>query len=177
MSYVQDQNQLHWSQTEIQTGDTISGTTSETIFASKPQVFSANSFHIGDVIRFQASGTFSTQTLNVSTFTFRAKLGSVDILTTAGVSVGVSVLSNSVWQFSGEIHCRSVGASGTMEGFATISLSTSTSASSSQLLGMTTPVTIDTTVDQQFQISSQLSISAGANAITMRRCMTEYLLA
>lgn len=170
-----NENQIFWSQTAIQSGDTVSGTTSETIFSSKPQTFSANSLSVGDVVRFNCSGVFSTQTLNVATFTIRAKLGSTVVVATSALSVGILALVNSAWKFTGEFHVRAIGASGSIEGDAVAMLSTGAASAIGPLLSDAQGVTIDTTTDIQFQISAQLSISAGVNAITMRRFMVDKL--
>lgn len=170
-----DENQLWSAQTSIQAGDTISGTTAETIFASKPNVIPANGLVVGDVLRFFASGIFSTQTLAVASFSLRVKLNTTDLLTISGLNVGVLALVNSVWICTGELHVRSIGASGTIEGAASATLSTGTIAQIAGITGTTSPITVDTTADIQMQISAQMTNLTAGNSIQLRRFMVEKL--
>lgn len=176
MALFPSENRAWWRQTSIQAGDTVSGSTSEVIFASKPTVFTANSFRAGDIIRWNSSGTFGTVALNVATFSLRAKLGSTDIIAITGLSVGVLGLVAMPWKFSGELHIRSIGSSGTVEGDASAMLSLTSASQTVQILGTPSPVTINTTTDLQFQLSAQLSNLTAGNTITMRRFMVEKLI-
>lgn len=170
-----DENQLWWAQSSVQGGDTVSGTTSETIFASKPNTIPADGLVVGDVLRFLCSGIFSTQTLAVATFTLRVKLGTTDIMTVSGLSVGALALTNSPWVMTGELHVRSIGGSGSVEGSGSATLGTGAITQIASLVSSVSPVTIDTTADMQLQISAQMSNLTAGNSITLRRFMVEKL--
>lgn len=164
---IKDENQIYWSQTLVQGSDTVSGTTTETVFASKPQVFRANSFVVGDVLEIEARGLLGTVALSLCTFIFRVKFGSVVLSSSAGIG-GVGGLVNKAWELSAKLTVTSIGASGTAECGGKAMISTGTAVNVIDLLPAG-GVIIDTTVDQQLQISVQPSINLGGNTITMRQ--------
>lgn len=173
MSYVQDENQTWWTQTSIQSGDTINTTTSETLFASKPQVFSANSIVAGDVIRFKARGLYGAGGVVAAAYTFRVKLGSVVICSSASIATALG-LTGKAWEIEGEASFYSVGASASVECGGKAMLSLGSSINTFDLMP-TGGAMVDSTADLQLQISVQPSISLSANTVTMRQFIVEKL--
>lgn len=170
---IKDENQIWWSQTSVQAGDTVNTTTGEVVFASKPQPFMANSFVAGDCIRFRARGLFGAGGLVVAAYTFRIKLGSVALATSAAINTALG-LTSKPWTVTGEISISALGASGTMECGGEAMLSLGTGVQAAEFMP-TSAVTVDTTVDQQFQLSVQPSISLLANTVTLRQFIVEKL--
>lgn len=172
---IKDENQILWSQTVIQAGDTVNTTTGEVVFASKPPVFTANSLLVGDVIRFKARGLYGTGALSLCAFTFRVKIGSVAICSSASISTAINLTSRS-WVIKGEASIYSIGAAGSLECGGEAMVSTGTAVGLFDLMP-TGGVVVDTTSDQQFQISVQPSISLLANTVTLRQFFLEKLRA
>lgn len=176
MSYLARENQLLWSQPAIQAGDTAANSASEIIFASNPQVFAANSLSAGDIIRGRARGVFSTAAVSLAAFTFRVKFGSVAIYTSSSLSLALNV-SNRPWEVLFEVLIRSIGASGSFEGQSSSSISTVAGATSVDMMATSAAVTLDTTVDQQLQLSLQQSAAVVGSTATLRHFMVEKLRA
>lgn len=174
MSYNAKENQLFWSQASVQAGDTTANTATETIFASKPDVFTANSLNVGDIVRGRARGLFSTSAISLATFTFRVKLGSVAFYTSTALSLALN-LTNRPWEVTFEFLVRAVGASGSIDGLATSALSTVAGSTSVDMMTNSAPVTIDTTADQQLQLSLQQSLAVLGSTATLRHFMVEKL--
>lgn len=167
MSYTQDEGQVFWSQPSVQAGDTINTTTTETLFASKPQVITGNSLAVGDVIEFQARGLYGAGGIVAAAYTFKVKFGSVVLCSSAPITTALG-LTNKAWEIEGHISVMALGSSGSVEcgGKAMFSIGSSVNALDLMPNG---GVTIDTTADQQLQISVTPSISLAANTITLRQ--------
>lgn len=171
--FPSDENQVWWAQTSVQAGDTVNSTNAEVIFASKPQVFPANSFNPGDVIRFTARGLFGAGGIIPAAFTFHLKLGSVAICTSAAISTALG-LSNKPWELKGEASFTSIGASASVECGGSAMLSTGTGVQAVELMPVG-GVTVDSTAAIQLQLSVQPSISLSSNTITLRQFLIEKL--
>lgn len=155
---------------EIVDGTTITAA-AETALYSSAALLPANSIYPGRVIRFEYFGILSTAIAAPGTLTFKVKLGSVVIATVTSPTLVTSLASNA-FNLSGRIVCRTVGASGTFEGFADFTVySETTGLPIITDRGLGHNIVVDTTSAMDLSVTS--TFSATGNSITARSRIVE----
>lgn len=162
-----------FSQTSIAGGDTIANTASETAFTASYTLL-ANSLSVGDVLRIKLYGIFSN-TLT-PTLTLKIKFGST-VLLNSGAFVTTAGISNGGWACEGFFIIQSIGSSGAVEAQGLASFATSATTSAVLDLANTSPITVDTTINNTITASVQWSSANASNTITLRQFSIEQLTA
>lgn len=142
---------------------TVANTVTETTLVGAgvgSLVAPASSLSIGSRMAMRASGAHSAT--GGSTLRIRAYLGSTLVLDTGAVGVGAS--SAQFWQFQGDLTVRTLGAPGSVIAEGVVQ----ESATPVGFFGManTTPIALDTTVDQTFSLTAQWGTAAAGNTIS-----------
>lgn len=142
---------------------TIANTTTETTLVGSgvgSLIVAANSLSPASTLSCVAMGPHSAS--GSPTIRIRAYLNAIVILDTGVVTAGTS--TNELWEFRGVMACRSTGISGTVmaEGFYL------ESAGSTKMFGMvnSSPITIDTTINQTFGVTVQWGTADPSNTIS-----------
>lgn len=168
-----------FSSTSIQT---IAATTTETtIIGSSTSVgnsltLPANFFYAGKGLRFQVRGVYSTPALNVGNILVKIKLGSTVLA--SGTASALLISATNVG-FVGDclITCQTVGASGSIVMMAgvTYGVANNTAPFALALNNGITPITIDTTSTQVFNVTITWSNNTAGNSISSLNCILEGL--
>lgn len=151
---------IYFSQTGSQT---VANTTTETSLVDSGVGFSkvlANSVNIGDSFIFLMCGYHSA--ISNPTITIKVKLNSTTILTTGIVTIGNA--TNEYFEIRGNVTVRTIGASGSIfpQGFFYVSGNGGNSFS----MVNTSAVTVDSTIDQQGDITVTWGTASASNTIT-----------
>lgn len=150
---------------------TISGTTAATVFSATGDgsltILPAAMF-VGARFHLVFGGRGQTGVANVSTVTGCLKLSAVSLVcgTTLALPVSLAAIP-----FSADVVCTvlSTGVSGTMSCKGALGYATGLSSSSPLMTDLTTtsPITINTTVNQTWDATAQLSSAIGAPSLTV----------
>lgn len=155
------------------TASTIANTSSETDFGHTYLV-SANSMRVGQVYRFIGRGIYSSLGSGAGTYNFRCKTTLTTLRAVGTISLTTGQ-SNSGWSFQIDIIPITLGASGSVECQGLSFIQSSGTGSQTAWYRNTAPITLDTTVDQIFKLSLELSVADVANTFTLRESHLEIL--
>lgn len=171
--------QTLYSSTSIQT---IAATTAETTIigsatgASNSLTIPANYLYAGKALRFQVRGVYSTPALSVGNILVKIKLGST-VLCSGTASALLISATNVGYVGDCLITCQTAGAMGTVVIMAgvTYGVANNTAPFSLALNNGITPVTIDTTSSQVFNVTITWSNNTTGNSISSLNCVLEGL--
>ncbi len=124
----------------------------------------ANYLQVAKTLRVKASGIY-TSTTTAGTITFKFKLGTTVIVSTASINLPATQ-TNQLWSFGLALTVRSSGASGTVFGNTAFGLNDATNGWKTCPMTMTTPVTVDMTAAQDISITAQFSVANASNTFT-----------
>lgn len=148
----------------------ITNTTAETTFSNGTVTIPKNSLTAGDVIRIRAQGiapaTNSTDTLNI-----KLKVGTTVIAQTGALDVA----NNDIFLIDANIVIRTVGATGTLVAYGTVSIGTPGTATVKTFNLAST--TIDTTVDQTLTVTATWSVANAGDTVQMDSLLVEKVSA
>lgn len=149
------------------TSSTVVNSSAETnvVGAGSGQItLPANYLQVGKTLRVKASGIY-TSTSTPGVFTFKFKLGSTVIVSTASVPLSVSQV-NQLWSFGMALTVRSAGASGTVFANTAFGMFDTSNGYRVFPLTMTSATTVDTTASQQMSITAQFGTAHSSNSFT-----------
>jgi hypothetical protein len=156
--------------------NTLNNSTTETNLSTNGCSYDmpANTPNANGLLRFLVYGRFSTKNGAVGTLTIRLKIGSTTLVTCT-ISPGSSI-SNSGFQFTGQMQFRTIGASGTVYSHLLCVFDAAGSSGSTTYASSSNgTATIDTTVSNTVQMSAQWSTAAVLNTITIEQATFEIL--
>lgn len=173
MSHYVDYSEHAGVNVTVPAGNTVSNTASETNFASKVTI-TADSLAVGHVLRVTAYGTYSTHAATAGTITLRLKAGSTTLASSDAVT-NIVGLATRGWKLDAVVVVTAIGASGNVEANGMLVLSTALSTSAVADMENTAAVTLDTTADQDVQLSVQMSVASSSNTVTLRALLVEKM--
>lgn len=143
-------------------GDTVTGTTSETAISSQAPI-KTGMMVLGRPIVVNIDGSYSTIPVSVATLILKLKLNGTTISTANFTSLALSQSSGNL-----AIRCKfrpfQLGVSGKIDVKGSATLSTSNLTPTQASMSSPSPVTIDTTVDQTLTLTVQLGGLGGSSA-------------
>lgn len=161
---------------------TIAATTTETTIigtsttSSNSLTIPANYLYAGKALRFQVRGVYSTPALNIGNILVKVKLDSTILC--SGTASALLVSATNVG-FVGDalITCQSVGVTGSIVIMAGVNygVTNNTAPLSLALNNGITPITIDTTASQTFNVTITWSNATVGNSISSLNCILEGL--
>lgn len=129
----------------------------------------ANTLAIGDIIRFRAGG-FISSTASSPTLTWKFKLGASGLGNTIAVTLPAIAYAIDGWTFTWEGNVRAIGASGSIAFDGVINVGDQAPANSfNASMGISAPVTVDTTTSNDFAFTVQWGTASSSNIF---RCLT-----
>lgn len=144
----------------------ITNTTTETTFSNGTVTIPKNTLAAGDVIRVRAQG-IAPATNSTDTLTIKLKIGSTVIATTGAIDVA----NNDIFVVDASIVIRTVGATGTLVAYGTVSLGASGTATAKVFNLAST--TVDTTADQTLTVTATWSVANAGNTVQMDNLLVE----
>jgi hypothetical protein len=160
---------LIYSDASVPATNIVANTTTETTFSSK-KTFTPSMMAAGVVIRFEATGTYSTDGAVAPTLRLRAKLGATTILDTTAFTTTVA-MTNRGWSLRGVAMITTSGASGLLEAQGQGNLSTSATAAQTVFMPNTAKISVDTTANRDLTVTAQWGTADTDNTITMRQLL------
>ncbi len=160
------------NQASLPGGDTVTNTTSEGTFTENYTI-PANDCQPGRVYSIVAQGTLSTAA-TPGTLLLRLKIGSVTIVSTPTSTV-TSNLSSRGWRIDAQVTCITAGSSGTLEGHGMAQWGASSALDTIAGLDMvtTSQSTVNTTTNQNLQLSATWGTAFAGNSITLRQFVAQ----
>lgn len=149
-------------------GNTVVNTSTETTFASSKALVTGQ-LASGNVIRFTAAGTYSTDA-SPPTLRLRVKLGGTTILDTGAVTTTAS-LTNRGWKVEGALIITTSGASGQIEAQGLGTFSTGAAAGIQVFTPNTAKVAADLGGNRSLTITAQWGTADSDNTITLRQML------
>jgi hypothetical protein len=139
-------------------------TTSAALFPAI--VFPANYFKSGKLIHLRARGIWAATATPSYTFRLQETAGTVVTLVTSA-AIAVTALTNQAWVLDLLIQCRSEGTSGTLEALGDLNMGGVSGGPFYLPATGTAPATatVDTTVQQTWQIEAASTVSNAANTL------------
>lgn len=150
------------------TSSSVTNSTSETDVVGTGQgtrTLPANYLQPGKTLRLKASGIYSTNSTSPGVLTFKFKLGSTVIVSTASLPL-VASQTNQLWSFGVALTVRSAGSSGTVFANTSFGMFDSTNSFRTFPMTMTGATTVDTTVSQLVSITAQFGTASSNNSLT-----------
>ena len=166
MKYYRAVSALFTQIADAQVGNTLSEQSLiGTVIPVENKIIPADYLLPGRIIRFYAGGFYSTRN-PPGTLRVRIKLGTTVILDTGPKTpVGNSV--DEFWSLEADIICREVGAVGGVTGHGRVIRSSSHAVDViDDLLYLTNPIELDTTVQHNIDITAQWEVAHVSNTIT-----------
>jgi hypothetical protein len=160
---------LVYADGSVPSGNIVVNTTTETTFGSK-KTFTSAMMAAGVVIRFEATGTYSTDSAVAPTLRLRVKMGTTTILDTTAVTTTAN-MSNRLWTLRGAMVLTVAGASGQLEAQGYGSLATSATAAQIVSMPNTAKISLDTTANRDLSVTAQWGTADADNTITMRQLL------
>lgn len=145
--------------TSVAASAAVENTVTETAF-DKTYTFPANTLKVGDIIRIRGQA-IATSTNSTDTLTVRVKIGSTTIVATAALDVA----NNDVVVFDVSLVIRTIGASGTLVGYGTVTIGPPASATMKPFALAST--TVDTTATQLISVTAQWSVAHASNSVRL----------
>lgn len=164
MTRTSTRRKVQLSNDTITSSTTVANTVVETTLFTG--TIPANATSVGDILRFTDLGYYSTAN-GADTFTMRFKVGATTICTITSSAANVT---NVPWHSKFTATVRSIGASGTLIGFA----ENDTNAVNKDTANTST-TTIDTTASLTFTVTVQWSNADPGNTLTLQQAYTEIL--
>ena len=127
----------------------------------------ANDFFAGRSLIVYANGYYTFNA--ASTLDLKIKLGATTILDTGAIAL-VAGVSNLSWRLMAIVTCRTTGSTGTI-----MPQSMGEFTSIEWNMSNVIPITIDTTVSQQFDLTAQWSMASALASITCTNLILSYL--
>lgn len=158
--------------------NTIVSTAVETNFTGNATSYSmpANTMKTGSLLRFLVYGKFGTKSGSVGVLTIRLKIGSLVINTTGTDITPGSSQTDVGFQFTGQIQCRTSGASGTVASHLLCVFNGAGASAATTFCDSSNGTnTIDTTIANTIQMSAQWATSNANNTITIEQVTMEIL--
>jgi hypothetical protein len=160
--------------TSIQGGDTISGNSSETNFATNYSMPASYCVQ-GRVLRITAQGTWSTNATGTNNPVLRVKLGSTVLGATTSSSV-TNGLSSQFWRLEFEMICNAApSASSAVEGQGQVIFYTDGINGFPRYMLNTATINVATNSSLTVQLSSQWNNTNAGNSFTLRQFILESL--
>jgi hypothetical protein len=135
----------------------------------------ANTLVAGKMLQYRATGIFSSKASPVGDITLRAKIG--------GKIVGLAVLTpadnvgatDSIWTFTGQVTCRTTGATGAYSGLGVVGFFKSSATGFVYDSAKGVDSTLNTIVVNKFDLTAQWGTADGDNSITLVDLSVEIL--
>lgn len=158
---------------------TVAATVTETSIigaGSGSLTLPANTLAAGKTLRFQARGLYSTPALNIGNLLVKIKLGGVTLASGTATALLVST-TNSGWEGTAIITCRSTGVSGTVIIMAGVNyaLGNNVAAAGLAINNGTATSTVDTTGTLLYETTVTWSNNTSGNSISSLNCVLEAL--
>lgn len=163
---------LVYLNTSVPAGNTVANTDVETTFDSQYAI-TGNTLAAGDLIRLTARGVYSTDAA-APTLIIQIKLEGTTLTATHAVTLTAG-LANMAWSLDATIAVFTIGATGTVDTQATLTLATSTTAATPVMVGKTATSTVDTTGTLTAKVTAKWSAADADNSITLRQLGVEIL--
>jgi hypothetical protein len=158
--------------TTVQSGDTVSNSTTETTFASNV-VIPANNCQVGKSYQIIARGVYGSAA-SAPTLRLRVKADTTNLLSSSLVATNNS-LTDRQWSVTADMTCITTGGSGSVEAQGTLTLATTANAATQRELSNTSTVTLDTTTSHAIQLSAQFGTADPSNTITLRQLIVRSI--
>lgn len=145
----------------------VSNTASESNFSVTRSIATAD-WKVGRAFRWEAWGKYSSTNVTPGTITFKTKFGSTAEHTSDAMNLPIGG-SNLGWKANGVFVCRTIGGSGTIQGFSHWEMEQGTLGVLNESMKTdTTTTTIANNGALTFQISVTFSAASASNAATLQ---------